>query len=243
MPHLPWQIGHIATYVRDFKHAPFVDTSCDPDSPPGAHPPSLQLVRGPQPGVPGNVPAVPPLAGCAPVESPGRDLDRLGVGAIPPHDPSKCGAPGPRVTNRARRWSACTGPVVGQLVVPPPVPHGQPQEVWDIDAVSRDMSDAEPLFEEGTEPEAREASQQLAKMWPSKPFQPRRPQERQWRRAPPQQQAQSRGSMTAPSGVSARGQPAFARPKRGGRRPRGGGKPRPRGSGQAPRERAQPKRP
>ncbi|MGH0144803.1 UNVERIFIED_CONTAM: hypothetical protein FKN15_003225 [Acipenser sinensis] len=56
---------------------------------------------------------------------------------------------------------------------------------------------------------AREASQQLAKMWPSKPFQPRRPQERQWRRAPPQQQAQSRGSMTAPSGVSACGQPAF----------------------------------
>ncbi|MGH0182577.1 UNVERIFIED_CONTAM: hypothetical protein FKN15_010606 [Acipenser sinensis] len=82
---------------------------------------------------------------------------------------------------------------------------------------------------------AREASQQLAKMWPSKPFQPRRPQERQWRRAPPQQQAQSRGSMTAPSGVSARGQPAFVRPQRGGWRPRGGGKPRPRGSGQAPR--------
>ncbi|MGH0140453.1 UNVERIFIED_CONTAM: hypothetical protein FKN15_074333 [Acipenser sinensis] len=71
-------------------------------------------------------------------------------------------------------------------------------------------------------------------MWPSKPFQPRRPQERQWRRAPPQQQAQSRGSMTAPSGVSARGQPAFVRPQRGGWRPRGGGKPRPRGSGQAP---------
>ncbi|MGH0134877.1 UNVERIFIED_CONTAM: hypothetical protein FKN15_067575 [Acipenser sinensis] len=90
---------------------------------------------------------------------------------------------------------------------------------------------------------AREASQQLAKMWPSKPFQPRRPQERQWRRAPPQQQAQSRGSMTAPSGVSARGQPAFVRPQRGGWRPRGGGKPRPRGSGQAPRERAQPKQP
>ncbi|MGH0117514.1 UNVERIFIED_CONTAM: hypothetical protein FKN15_038034 [Acipenser sinensis] len=84
---------------------------------------------------------------------------------------------------------------------------------------------------------AREASQQLAKMWPSKPFQPRRPQERQWRRAPPQQQAQSRGSMTAPSGVSARGQPAFVRPQRGGWRPRGGGKPRPRGSGQAPRNR------
>ncbi|MGH0138678.1 UNVERIFIED_CONTAM: hypothetical protein FKN15_067491 [Acipenser sinensis] len=85
---------------------------------------------------------------------------------------------------------------------------------------------------------AREASQQLAKMWPSKPFQPRRPQERQWRRAPLQQQAQSRGSMTAPSGVSARGQPAFVRPQHGGWRPRGGGKPRPRGSGQAPHESA-----
>ncbi|MGH0190359.1 UNVERIFIED_CONTAM: hypothetical protein FKN15_044983 [Acipenser sinensis] len=47
-----------------------------------------------------------------------------------------------------------TGPVAGQPVVPPPVPHGQPQEVWDVDAVSRDASDAEPLFEEGTEPEA-----------------------------------------------------------------------------------------
>ncbi|MGH0146882.1 UNVERIFIED_CONTAM: hypothetical protein FKN15_045579 [Acipenser sinensis] len=82
---------------------------------------------------------------------------------------------------------------------------------------------------------AREASQQLAKMWPSKPFQPRGPQERQWCRAPLQQQAQSRGSKTASSGVSARGQPAFARPQRGGWRPRGGGKPRPRGSGQAPR--------
>ncbi|MGH0118131.1 UNVERIFIED_CONTAM: hypothetical protein FKN15_044433 [Acipenser sinensis] len=46
-----------------------------------------------------------------------------------------------------------TGPVAGQPVVPPPVPHGQPQEVWDVDAVSRDASDAEPLFEEGTEPE------------------------------------------------------------------------------------------
>lgn len=38
-----------------------------------------------------------------------------------------------------------TGPVAGQLVVPPPVPHGQPQEVWDVDAVSRDASDAEPV--------------------------------------------------------------------------------------------------
>ncbi|MGH0119472.1 UNVERIFIED_CONTAM: hypothetical protein FKN15_076696 [Acipenser sinensis] len=44
-----------------------------------------------------------------------------------------------------------TGPVTGQPVVPPPVPHGQPQEVWDVDAVSRDASDAEPV--EGTEPE------------------------------------------------------------------------------------------
>ncbi|MGH0147720.1 UNVERIFIED_CONTAM: hypothetical protein FKN15_042362 [Acipenser sinensis] len=90
---------------------------------------------------------------------------------------------------------------------------------------------------------AREASQQLAKMWPSKPFQSRRPQECQWCRAPPQQQAQPRGSKTAPLGVSARSQPAFARSQRGGWRPRGGGKPRPRGSGQAPRERAQPKQP
>ncbi|MGH0136357.1 UNVERIFIED_CONTAM: hypothetical protein FKN15_060785 [Acipenser sinensis] len=90
---------------------------------------------------------------------------------------------------------------------------------------------------------AREASQQLAKMWPSKPFQPRRPQERQWRRAPPPQQAQSRGSKTAPLSVSACGQPAFARPQRGGWRPRGEGRSRPRGSGQAPRERAQPKQP
>ncbi|MGH0130069.1 UNVERIFIED_CONTAM: hypothetical protein FKN15_040806 [Acipenser sinensis] len=329
-----------------------------------------------------------------------------------------------------------TGPIAGQPVVPPPVPHGQPQEVWDIDAVSRDVSDAEPLFEEGTEPEvasqrseqddpevldtndpmwsvveraarhlgvdwpvseqtrrslfelpsaqppqsrilpafpdfikevqstwgapasapatsrkasaftmhgaseaglasfppvgaafaalaallrdlpecpsvalrtelgaiaqllvklaqlaqqgrsiaslvvarrqfwlsqarvqepdkaplldapispghtfgpaveemlqrsvkAREASQQLAKMWPSKPFQSRRPQEHQWRMAPPQQQAQPRGSKTAPLGVSARSQPAFARSQRGGWRPRGGGRPRPRGSGQAPHE-------
>ncbi|MGH0156038.1 UNVERIFIED_CONTAM: hypothetical protein FKN15_058285 [Acipenser sinensis] len=47
-----------------------------------------------------------------------------------------------------------TGLIAGQPVVPPPVPHGQPQEVWDINAVSRDASDAEPLFGEGTEPEA-----------------------------------------------------------------------------------------
>ncbi|MGH0124296.1 UNVERIFIED_CONTAM: hypothetical protein FKN15_017983 [Acipenser sinensis] len=35
---------------------------------------------------------------------------------------------------------------------------------------------------------AREASQQMAKMWPHKPFQPRRHQEHQWHRAPPQRQ-------------------------------------------------------
>ncbi|MGH0117946.1 UNVERIFIED_CONTAM: hypothetical protein FKN15_042721 [Acipenser sinensis] len=35
---------------------------------------------------------------------------------------------------------------------------------------------------------AREASRQMAKMWPHKPFQPRRQQEHQWRRAPPQHQ-------------------------------------------------------
>ncbi|MGH0119608.1 UNVERIFIED_CONTAM: hypothetical protein FKN15_056876 [Acipenser sinensis] len=46
-----------------------------------------------------------------------------------------------------------TGPIASQPVVPPPVPHGQPQEMWDVDAVSRDASDVEPLFEEGTEPE------------------------------------------------------------------------------------------
>ncbi|MGH0120362.1 UNVERIFIED_CONTAM: hypothetical protein FKN15_067747 [Acipenser sinensis] len=33
---------------------------------------------------------------------------------------------------------------------------------------------------------AREASQKMAKMWPHKPFQPRRHQEHQWHRAPPQ---------------------------------------------------------
>ncbi|MGH0166588.1 UNVERIFIED_CONTAM: hypothetical protein FKN15_050982 [Acipenser sinensis] len=90
---------------------------------------------------------------------------------------------------------------------------------------------------------AREASQQMAKMWPNKPFQPKRPQEHQWRRTPPQQQAQPRGSKTSPSVPSARCQPTFVRPQRGGWRPRGGGRPRPCGSGQAPRDRAQPKQP
>ena len=46
-----------------------------------------------------------------------------------------------------------TGPIASQPTVPPPVPYSQPQEVeWDADAVSRDASDADPLFED-TEPE------------------------------------------------------------------------------------------
>ncbi|MGH0144527.1 UNVERIFIED_CONTAM: hypothetical protein FKN15_045624 [Acipenser sinensis] len=90
---------------------------------------------------------------------------------------------------------------------------------------------------------AREASQQMAKMWPHKPFQPRRQQEHQWRRAPPQHQQRPGGTKTSPSSTAARSQPPFSRPQRGGWRPRGGGRPRPRGSGQAPRERAQPKQP
>ncbi|MGH0124317.1 UNVERIFIED_CONTAM: hypothetical protein FKN15_032631 [Acipenser sinensis] len=40
---------------------------------------------------------------------------------------------------------------------------------------------------------AREASLQIAKMWPNKQFQPKRPQEQPWRRTSPQQQAQPRG--------------------------------------------------
>ncbi|MGH0118165.1 UNVERIFIED_CONTAM: hypothetical protein FKN15_044467 [Acipenser sinensis] len=75
------------------------------------------------------------------------------------------------------------------------------------------------------------------------PFQAKRPQEQQWRRAPPQHQPRSGSTKTSPSSTAARGQPPFSRPQRGGWRPRGGGRPRPRGSGQAPRERAQPKQP
>ncbi|MGH0131054.1 UNVERIFIED_CONTAM: hypothetical protein FKN15_030216, partial [Acipenser sinensis] len=90
---------------------------------------------------------------------------------------------------------------------------------------------------------AREASQQLATIWPRRPFQAKRPQEQQWRRAPPQHQPRSGSTKTSPSSTAARGQPPFSRPQRGGWRPRGGGRPRPRGSGQAPRERAQPKQP
>ncbi|MGH0141114.1 UNVERIFIED_CONTAM: hypothetical protein FKN15_072753 [Acipenser sinensis] len=87
----------------------------------------------------------------------------------------------------------------------------------------------------------REASQQMAKMWPHKPFQPKRQQEHQWRRTPPQHQPRPRGAKTSPSSTVACGQPPFARPQCGVWCPRGGGRPRPRGSGQAPRERAQPK--
>ncbi|MGH0165594.1 UNVERIFIED_CONTAM: hypothetical protein FKN15_073652 [Acipenser sinensis] len=90
---------------------------------------------------------------------------------------------------------------------------------------------------------AKEASQQLATIWPRRPFQAKRPQEQQWRRAPPQHQPRSGSTKTSPSSTAARGQPPFSRPQRGGWRPRGGGRPRPRGSGQAPRERAQPKQP
>ncbi|MGH0126953.1 UNVERIFIED_CONTAM: hypothetical protein FKN15_000679 [Acipenser sinensis] len=90
---------------------------------------------------------------------------------------------------------------------------------------------------------AREASQQMAKMWPHKPFQPRRHQEHQWHRAPPQRQTRPGGTKTSPSATAARSQPPFSRPQRGRWRPRGGGRPRLRGSGQPPREQAQPKQP
>ncbi|MGH0134548.1 UNVERIFIED_CONTAM: hypothetical protein FKN15_055533 [Acipenser sinensis] len=51
-----------------------------------------------------------------------------------------------------------TRPIANQPAAPPPVAHGQPQEVWDIDAVSRDASDIEPLLEEDST-EAEVASQ------------------------------------------------------------------------------------
>ncbi|MGH0122228.1 UNVERIFIED_CONTAM: hypothetical protein FKN15_017552 [Acipenser sinensis] len=41
-----------------------------------------------------------------------------------------------------------TVPIANQPVAPPPVSQVQPQEVWDIDTVSRDASDTEPLLEE-----------------------------------------------------------------------------------------------
>ncbi|MGH0136502.1 UNVERIFIED_CONTAM: hypothetical protein FKN15_007904 [Acipenser sinensis] len=90
---------------------------------------------------------------------------------------------------------------------------------------------------------AREASQQLVKMWPQRPFQPKRPQEHQWRRTPPQHQPCPGGTKTSPASTAARGQFPIGRPQRTGWRPRGGGRQRPRGSGQAPRRRAQPKQP
>ncbi|MGH0137257.1 UNVERIFIED_CONTAM: hypothetical protein FKN15_013258 [Acipenser sinensis] len=90
---------------------------------------------------------------------------------------------------------------------------------------------------------AKEASQQLATIWPRRPFQVKRPQEHQWRRTPPQHQPRPGGTKTFPASTTACGQIPFGRPQRTGWRPRGGGKPRPRGSGQAPRERAQPKQP
>ncbi|MGH0122035.1 UNVERIFIED_CONTAM: hypothetical protein FKN15_007379 [Acipenser sinensis] len=90
---------------------------------------------------------------------------------------------------------------------------------------------------------AWEASQQMAKMWPHKPFQSRRHQEHQWCRAPLLHQPRPGGTKTSPSSTAAHSQPPFSRPQRGGWRPRGGGRPRPRGSGQPPREQAQPKQP
>ncbi|MGH0170665.1 UNVERIFIED_CONTAM: hypothetical protein FKN15_059652 [Acipenser sinensis] len=90
---------------------------------------------------------------------------------------------------------------------------------------------------------AWEASQQMARMWPHKPFQHRLPQEHQWRRTPPQHQPRPGDTKTSPSSTAAHGQPPFVRPQCAGWCPRGGGRPRPRGSGQAPRERAQPKQP
>ncbi|MGH0141880.1 UNVERIFIED_CONTAM: hypothetical protein FKN15_004053 [Acipenser sinensis] len=64
--------------------------------------------------------------------------------AIPPHDPSECGASGPRVTNGAHRWSACGSSTSASR----PTAGGVGRR-----CVARDASDAEPLFEEGTEPE------------------------------------------------------------------------------------------
>ncbi|MGH0127491.1 UNVERIFIED_CONTAM: hypothetical protein FKN15_046826 [Acipenser sinensis] len=90
---------------------------------------------------------------------------------------------------------------------------------------------------------AKEASQQLATIWPRRPFQVKRPQEHQWRRTPPQHQPRPGGTKTFPASTAARGQIPIGRPQRTGWRPRGGGRPRPRGAGQAPRERAQPKQP
>ncbi|MGH0120165.1 UNVERIFIED_CONTAM: hypothetical protein FKN15_065926 [Acipenser sinensis] len=61
---------------------------------------------------------------------------------------------------------------------------------------------------------AREASQQMAKMWPHKPFQPRRHQAHQWHRALPEHQPRPGGTKTSPSATAARSQPPFSRPQR-----------------------------
>ncbi|MGH0115289.1 UNVERIFIED_CONTAM: hypothetical protein FKN15_006717 [Acipenser sinensis] len=90
---------------------------------------------------------------------------------------------------------------------------------------------------------AKEASQQLATIWPRRPFQVKRSQEHQWRRTPPQHQPHPGGTKTFPASTAARGQIPFGRPQRTGWRPRGDGRPRPRCAGQAPCERAQPKQP
>ncbi|MGH0169319.1 UNVERIFIED_CONTAM: hypothetical protein FKN15_002210 [Acipenser sinensis] len=67
------------------------------------------------------------------------------------------------LANVAPRAPEPTGPIANQSVAPPqsapvPVSHIQPQGVWDIDAVSRDASDTEPLLEEDSM-EAEVASQ------------------------------------------------------------------------------------
>ncbi|MGH0179105.1 UNVERIFIED_CONTAM: hypothetical protein FKN15_000656 [Acipenser sinensis] len=90
---------------------------------------------------------------------------------------------------------------------------------------------------------AREALQQLVKMWPQRPFQPKRPQEHQWRRTPPQHQPRPGGTKTSLASMAARGQFPIGRSQRTGWRPRGGGRQHPHGSSQAPHGRAQPKQP
>ncbi|MGH0138229.1 UNVERIFIED_CONTAM: hypothetical protein FKN15_066057 [Acipenser sinensis] len=90
---------------------------------------------------------------------------------------------------------------------------------------------------------AREASQQLATIWPRRPFQPKRPQEHQWRRTTQQHQLRPGGTKTSPVSTTARDQFSIGKTQRTGWRPRRGSRQHPRGSGQAPRGRAQPKQP
>ncbi|MGH0136884.1 UNVERIFIED_CONTAM: hypothetical protein FKN15_019561 [Acipenser sinensis] len=63
---------------------------------------------------------------------------------------------------------------------------------------------------------AREAFQQMAKMWPHKPFQPKHQQEHQWRRTPQQHQLRPWGAKTSPSSTAARGQHLQDRSTEGG---------------------------